>query len=163
MGGILALALAVGLALPWNWRLPLLGGGVLAAALMAATQWENLLSFKARRSAGSRENGRIGPSWRPINDGGSPGNMFLDRPLWGCGYSQYKTEPRNYLSDPLDRSAVGTHADYIPHNVVLSLLTETGLVGGWDCSCDGLLLDSRRLAAVVRCGFAAFGPGSRVY
>ena len=30
MGGILVLALAVGLALPWNWRLPLLGGGLAA-------------------------------------------------------------------------------------------------------------------------------------
>ena len=56
-------------------------------------------------------------------------NMFLDRPLFGCGYSQYKLEHPNYLSDrstdlPLERAR-----GYIPHNVVFSLLTETGLVG----------------------------------
>jgi O-antigen ligase len=56
-------------------------------------------------------------------------HMFLDRPLLGCGYSQYMTAHQNYLSDrssglPLERAR-----DYIPHNVFLSLLTETGLVG----------------------------------
>ena len=127
MGGILALALAVGLALPWSWRLPLLGGGVLAAALVAATQWENLLSFK-RDEALAAEKTAESVELRPIMTVVA-WHMFLDRPLWGCGYSQYKTEHRNYLSDrstdlPLERAR-----DYIPHNVVLSLLTETGLVG----------------------------------
>jgi O-antigen ligase len=55
--------------------------------------------------------------------------MFLDRPLFGCGYAQYGTEHRNYVSDrstdlPLERGR-----GYIPHNVIFSLLTETGLVG----------------------------------
>ena len=55
MGGMLALALAVGLALPWSWRLPLLGGGVLAAVLVAATQWEQLLAFKRDKALGAEK------------------------------------------------------------------------------------------------------------
>ena len=107
MGGILALALAVGLALPWNWRLPLLGGGVLAVALVAATQWENLLSFK-RDEALAADKTAESVELRPIMTVVA-WHMFLDRPLWGCGYWQYKTEHRNYLSDrstdlPLERA-----------------------------------------------------------
>ena len=127
MGGILALALAVGLALPWNWRLPLLGGGVLAVALVAATQWENLLSFK-RDEALAADKTAESAELRPIMTVVA-WHMFLDRPLCGCGYWQYKTEHRNYLSDRSTNLPLERARDYIPHNVVLSLLTETGLVG----------------------------------
>jgi O-antigen ligase len=127
MGGILVLAMAVGLALPWSWRLPLLTVGVLAGVLLAATQWENLLTFKRDKALSAQqtaESAKLRPimaavAWR----------MFLDRPLLGCGYAQYDQEHRNYLSDrsmnmPLERAR-----GYHPHNVALSLLTETGLVG----------------------------------
>ncbi len=132
---------------------------VLAAALVAATQWENLLSFK-RDEALAAEKTAESVELRPIM-AVVAWHMFLDRPLLGCGYSQYKTEHRNYLSDrstdlPLERAR-----DYIPHNVVLSLLTETGLVGLGLFVAMVLLLDARRLAAVVRRGPAALGPAAR--
>jgi O-antigen ligase len=127
MGGILVVALAVGLALPWSWRLPLLSAGVLSTVLLVATQWENLLSFK-RDEALSAQQTAESAELRPIM-ARVAWLMFLDRPLLGCGYAQYGPEHRNYLSDrsgdlPLERAR-----DYIPHNVVLSLLTETGLLG----------------------------------
>jgi O-antigen ligase len=127
MGGILALALAVGLALPWNWRLPLLGGGLLAAVLLAATQWENLREFKrdqaldAKQTADSVE---LRPVMAVI-----AWHMFLDRPLLGCGYAQYGTEHLNYVSDRSTSLALERARGYIPHNVIFSLLTETGLAG----------------------------------
>jgi hypothetical protein len=127
MGGILVLTLAVGLALPWSWRLPLIGGGLLAVTLVVATQWESLRAFKRDEALGAdktAESVELRPIMTVI-----AWKMFCDRPVLGCGYSQYKTEHRNYVSDrstdlPLERAR-----DYIPHNVVLSLLTETGLLG----------------------------------
>ena len=127
MGGALVLALAVGAALPWNWRLPLLGGGLAAAAILAAMNWESLVMFK-RDKALSAEKTEESVELRPIM-ARVAWNMFLDRPLLGCGYAQYGPEHENYLADrstdlPLERAR-----GYIAHNVVFSLLTETGLVG----------------------------------
>ena len=55
MGGVLTLALIVGLALPWNWRVPLLVGGLVAVLLVAATQWENLLAFKRDKGTSAEQ------------------------------------------------------------------------------------------------------------
>lgn len=127
ISGFFALALVVGLALPWNWRLPLVGGGLLIAVLVTATQWENLVAFKRDKELSARQTAES-VELRPIM-AMVAWHMFLDRPLLGCGYAQYGTEHENYLSDrstdmPLERAR-----GYIPHNVVLSLLTETGLLG----------------------------------
>ncbi len=127
MGAILVLALSVGLAIPWNWRLPLLGGGLAAAVLLAATHWDELLTFKRDEALGADKTAES-VELRPIL-AKVAWEMFLDRPLLGCGYYQYKTEHLNYLSDrstslPLERAR-----EFIQHNVALSLLTETGLLG----------------------------------
>ena len=126
-GRRLAVALAVGLALPWRWRLPLLAGGLAAAGLLAAVQWDNLVEFKrdkALEADKTAESVELRPVMATV-----AWQMFRDRPLFGCGYNQYGTEHLNYVSDrstdlPLERAR-----GYIPHNVALSVLTETGLVG----------------------------------
>src|SRR6185312_4052922 len=56
-------------------------------------------------------------------------NMFIARPLLGCGVAQYPTQAIYYLNDrttdlPLEKARI-----FIQHNVFLALLTETGLVG----------------------------------
>lgn len=127
MGGLWTLALAVGLALPWSWRWPLLGGGLLAAVLVTVTQWETLLTFK-RDEALAAEKTAESVELRPIL-AMVAWHMFLDRPLLGCGYWQYKTEHKNYLSDRSTNLPLERGRGYIPHNVLFSLLTETGLVG----------------------------------
>jgi O-antigen ligase len=127
MGGILALALPVGLALSWNWRLPLLVGGLLVGVVVAATQWDNLMSFK-RDKALEAEKTAESVELRPIM-ATLAWHMFLDRPLLGCGYAQYGTEHLNYLSDRSTAMPLERVRGYIPHNVVFSLLTETGLLG----------------------------------
>jgi O-antigen ligase len=104
-----------------------LGSGLLVAGLVSVTQWEQLLAFKRDKALGAEKTAES-VELRPIL-AVVTWHMFLDRPLFGCGYSQYKTEHLNYVSDrstalPLERAR-----GYIPHNVVFSLLTETGLVG----------------------------------
>jgi O-antigen ligase len=127
LSGMLTLAIVVGLALPWNWRLPILGGGLLLALFVGATQWDRLMTFKRDRDldAGkTAESVELRPIFAKI-----AWDMFLDHPVFGCGYSQYKTEHPNYLSDRSTELVLEKGRGYIPHNVVLSLLTETGLLG----------------------------------
>jgi O-antigen ligase len=127
MGGLFALVLPLGLTLPWSWRWPLLGGGLLVGVLVTVTQWEHLLSFK-RDEALAAEKTAESVELRPIL-ATIAWHMFLDRPLLGVGYWQYKTEHLNYLSDRSTNLALERGRGYIPHNVLFSLLTETGLVG----------------------------------
>jgi O-antigen ligase len=127
MSGMLTLALVVGLSIPWNWRLPILGGGLLLAMLIGFTQWDRLVTFKRDRdldAAKTAESIELRPVLAKI-----AWDMFLDHPVFGCGYSQYKPEHLNYLSDRSTELVLEKGREYIPHNVVLSLLTETGLVG----------------------------------
>jgi O-antigen ligase len=55
--------------------------------------------------------------------------MFLDRPLFGCGFGQYFPESRPYLSDRSTDLPLEKARPYVQHNVFLALLTETGLLG----------------------------------
>jgi O-antigen ligase len=127
MSGLLALALCIGLGMPRNWRLPVLGGGLLAAVLVAATQWENLVTFKRDRNLTAQQTAdsvHLRPVLARIG-----WNMFLDHPLFGCGYAQYQSEHFNYVSDRSTDLPLEKGRGYIPHNVIFSLLTETGLLG----------------------------------
>jgi hypothetical protein len=127
MSGLLTLALVVGLAIPWSWRLPILGVGLLAGVLVISTQWDKLVEFKRDKNLSAdktAESVELRPVLAKI-----AWNMFLDRPLLGCGYSQYKTQHVNYLSDRSTTLNLEKGRGYIPHNVIFSLLTETGLVG----------------------------------
>jgi len=127
MGGVLALALAVGLALPWSWRIPILGSGLIVAVVFTVAQWENLVSFKRDKALGAdktAESVELRPKMARL-----AWLMFCDRPLLGCGYAQYGVEHRSYVSDRSGDMSLEQVRGYIPHNVVLSLLTETGAIG----------------------------------
>ena len=127
MSGMLTLALVVGLAIPWNWRLPIMGLGLLLSVLVVSTQWERLVEFKRDKNL-SAEKTAESVELRPVL-AKIAWNVFLDHPLFGCGYSQYKTQHVNYLSDRSSELVLEKGRGYIPHNVVFSLLTETGLFG----------------------------------
>lgn len=127
MGGLLGVALCVGLGMPKNWRLPVLGGGLLVAVLLAATQWDSLMAFKRDRSLTAQQTAES-VHLRPVL-ARIAWNMFLDHPLFGCGYAQYQIEHLDYTTDRSADLPLEKGRGYIPHNVVFSLLTETGLVG----------------------------------
>lgn len=127
LGAGLGLMLWVFLMLPRVWRLPVLGTVALVCALLVATQWDRLMSFKRDRhldAQASAESVKLRPIMAVV-----AWHMFLDRPLTGCGLGQYAREAGPYFADrttdlPLEK-ARGFHQ----HNVVLSLLVETGLLG----------------------------------
>jgi O-antigen ligase len=127
MSGLLALAVVVGVTLPRQWRLPLLGGGLLLALTIATTNWDRLVAFKRDRNLTAAETAES-VHLRPIL-AAVAWQMFLDRPLFGCGYAQYRSEHVNYLSDRSGDLPLEKGRGYIQHNVLLSLLTQIGLVG----------------------------------
>ncbi|HJT34498.1 MAG TPA: O-antigen ligase family protein [Pirellulales bacterium] len=127
MGALSSLLIVVGLTMPRAARLPLIAGSLLLAAALAATQWESLLEFKRDEGQSQRESAesvRLRPllavvAWK----------MFLQRPLFGCGFGHYMEESTTVLNDrdvdmPLEKAR-----PYVQHNVLLGLLTETGLLG----------------------------------
>ncbi len=127
MSGALVLALIVGVALPRNWRVPLLAAGTLTVLIAIGAHWERLVSFKRDRyltAEQTAESVQLRPilaavAWR----------MFLDRPVFGCGYNQFLREAPKYLNDRDSHLPLEKARGYINHNVLLALLTETGLVG----------------------------------
>jgi O-antigen ligase len=127
LGGVALLSVVGGLTLPKSWRLPLLGGVLLAGALVAVTQWEKLMSFKRDEGHAAQETAES-VELRPIL-ALVAWKMFLQEPLFGCGFGHYRERFVDVLDDrdsdlPLDKSR-----RYVQHNVWLGLLTETGLVG----------------------------------
>ncbi|MGW8256771.1 MAG: O-antigen ligase family protein [Thermoguttaceae bacterium] len=127
LSGAMAIGLVLCLSLPWSWRVPLIGGAILLALILVFTEWRQLVSFKRDRDLGAEKTAES-VELRPIM-AMVAWKMFLDHPVFGCGYSQYKTEHVNYLSDRSTTLVLEKARPYIAHNVVLSLLTETGLVG----------------------------------
>jgi O-antigen ligase len=127
MGAGLGLVAVVALAVPPAWRRWLLAGSLVAVVLVATTQWERLLSFKRDKalSAGeTAESAKLRPILATV-----AWKMFLDRPLGGCGFGQYGDASKEYLADRSTDLPLEKARPFVQHNVLLALLTETGLAG----------------------------------
>lgn len=127
MGALAALAVVGGLTLPRSWRAALLGSGLIVGSLVAVTQWESVLAFKRDKALSAQETADSA-ALRPIL-ATVAWNMFLERPLLGCGFAHYYEEKNSYLSDRSGDLPLEKARTYIQHNVLLGLLTETGLAG----------------------------------
>lgn len=127
MGAAAGLFLMLAVVLPRSWRVAALGGCLLVGTLVVATQWEHVMVLKRDTNLSAQaaaDSVRLRPILARV-----AWNMFLDRPVLGCGFGQYPNQHVNYLADretelPLERAR-----PYVQHNVFLALLTETGLVG----------------------------------
>jgi O-antigen ligase len=141
IGAGLGLVLLMLLTVPRIWSIPILGSGLVAASLLAVTHWEQIVAFKRDQGAGAQETAdsvRLRPILARV-----AWNMFLDRPLLGCGLAHYMDRHVDYLDDRSTELVLEKARPYCQHNVFLSLLTETGLVGLgllvavlWNWACD---------------------------
>jgi O-antigen ligase len=126
MGGLFVTVLIVGAALPRTWRMPLAAGAALLVALTLAAQWDHVVRFKRDRELSAAETAdsvRLRPILARI-----AWNMFLDRPILGCGYQQYAAEALKYTADRDTSLPLEKGRGYVPHNVFLSVLAESGVV-----------------------------------
>ncbi len=127
MGAGAGLLIYLALTLPRAWRKPVLIGSLTLVAAVGITQWERLLVFK-RDKALSAQEAAESVKLRPIL-AMVAWNMFLDRPLDGCGFGQYRNECIYYLRDRSTDLPLEKARRFHQHNVVLCLLVETGLIG----------------------------------
>ncbi len=55
--------------------------------------------------------------------------MFLDYPLFGCGFGQYKEYDIEYLQMVIGDLDLEKARPYVQHNVFMGILSQTGLLG----------------------------------
>jgi O-antigen ligase len=125
MGTGLGLLIVLGMTLRGHWRPLALGGMVCGAAVLAMARMDSMVRLERDNSAAAAADsvGLRGSfayiSWK----------MFLDRPLWGVGFGQFPDAKLPYLSDRETSLHLEGARPYTHHNTLLSVLTETGLIG----------------------------------
>ena len=127
MGAGAGLLIYLAMTLPRAWRSPVLIGSLVLATAVGITQRERLLSFKRDKALSAREAAES-VKLRPIL-AVVAWNMFLDRPLVGCGFGHYRTASADYFADRSSAMPLEKGRRFHQHNVFLSLMTETGLIG----------------------------------
>ncbi|MEX0612217.1 MAG: WecB/TagA/CpsF family glycosyltransferase, partial [Pirellulales bacterium] len=124
--GLAASALTIAaVAIPRRWRLPALGAAGLAGLLLVALSWSHLVGLK-REGTTAESNHSVDQrtsfayvSWQ----------MFRDHPLLGVGFGRFYDRKLPYLSDRSQDFELDSLRPLHHHNTLLSVLTETGLVG----------------------------------
>jgi O-antigen ligase len=124
--GLAASATVVGyLQLPRNWRLPMFALAALCGVLFLAVTWQDVVDLKREGTASESEHSVdqrksfAYVSWQ----------MFQDHPLFGVGFGRFYDRKLPYLSDRSQDFELESLRPLHHHNTLLSLLTETGLVG----------------------------------
>ena len=101
--------------------------GTVASVVVLGAVGENLIRFKRDKYVSENEmsqSAQLRPIFAAI-----AWEMFKDRPLVGCGFGQYNFYKPDYLSQPNATLPLDKAKPYLQHNVFLSLLTETGILG----------------------------------
>jgi O-antigen ligase len=124
--GLLASAAVVGyFQLPQNWRLPLFTLAALGGVLVAAATWNDMVGLQREGTASESEHSVdqresfAYVSWQ----------MFKDNPVFGVGFGRFYDRKLPYLSDRSQDFELESLRNLHHHNTLLSLLTETGMIG----------------------------------
>jgi N-acetylglucosaminyldiphosphoundecaprenol N-acetyl-beta-D-mannosaminyltransferase len=124
--GLAASALVVGaVEIPRRWRLPALSAAMLGGLVIAAASWGDILRLQREGTAAeaqhsvSQRTSFAYVSWQ----------MFRDHPLVGVGFGRFYDRKLPYLSDRSQDFELESIRGLQHHNTLLSILTETGLVG----------------------------------
>lgn len=125
LGTGLAALILFALTLEGRTRNFVLGGMVTVALLVGLTKADSIIGIQREGSFGEgRQSAYARASFTYVS-----WQMFLDRPIWGCGFGQFPIEKYPYLADRSTELNLEDIRTLSHHNTLLSLLTETGLVG----------------------------------
>jgi N-acetylglucosaminyldiphosphoundecaprenol N-acetyl-beta-D-mannosaminyltransferase len=111
--------------IPKRWRLPAITMAALFGLLMLSTSWSNLIGLQREGTAADAEHSVdqrksfAYVSWK----------MFQDNPVFGVGFGRFYDRKLPYLSDRSQNFELDSIRPLHHHNTLLSVLTETGLVG----------------------------------
>ncbi len=111
--------------IPRRWRFPAITMAGLFGLLMLAISWSHVVGLEregtaadAAHSVNQRKSFAY-VSWK----------MFCDHPLLGVGFGRFYDRKLEYLSDRSQNFELDSIRPLHHHNTILSVLTETGLVG----------------------------------
>ena len=126
LGGALGGLIVTLAVLPRRMWFRFLAGGAVAGVVLLAVSWSTLSGFKRDKHvsvADMKKSAQLRPVLAQVAL-----KIFRDHPVDGLGFGHYKHYDKYYYQGyhPL---VLETVRPYHQHNVVLSLLTETGLVG----------------------------------
>ncbi|MGE0609483.1 MAG: O-antigen ligase family protein [Pirellulales bacterium] len=126
MGAALGGLIVLWATLRGAWRVLVLGSIVTAGLLVAATNWDRIVSMQRgdNSAESTRESAQLRKSFAYVS-----WKMFQDRPLLGVGFGQFAREKIPYLDDRTVDLRLDPIRDWSHHNTFLSLLTEEGAIG----------------------------------
>ena len=125
MGAGLGLLILLSLSLSARLRGVAIVAAVSTAVLAATIFWNNLLQFdRGVTAAATKDSAHLRLSTAYVS-----WKMFLDRPFFGCGFGQYCRDKHDYLSDRNTALRLEPLHNDVHHNLFLSILVETGLIG----------------------------------
>jgi O-antigen ligase len=115
----------LGFMLPRRWAWPAIATAVLAGTLLVAVDWNRIVRLQREDTASQSQHSvdqRLSftyVSWQ----------MFKDHPVFGVGWGRFYDRKLPYLSDRSQDFEIESLRPLNHHNTLLSLLTETGIVG----------------------------------
>ncbi|MBC8354579.1 MAG: O-antigen ligase family protein [Planctomycetes bacterium] len=127
IGAGLGLLMIIGLSIPKSWRFPMLIAVVIAGSAVLVAKRDKLNNFKRDKHVSVKDMS-TSASLRPVL-ATVAWRMFLDYPLFGCGFGQYKEYDVEYLQLIVGDLDLEKAAPYVQHNVFLAVLTQTGMLG----------------------------------
>lgn len=108
-------------------RAAMIVAGTLTGLIVVSALGSSLASFKRDKhvtAAEMSQSAQLRPIFAKV-----AWEMFKERPLLGCGFGQYGRDRLDHITHPGTGYELRKAASYLQHNVLLSFLTETGLVG----------------------------------
>ncbi|MDA1053134.1 MAG: O-antigen ligase family protein [Planctomycetota bacterium] len=127
IGAGIGLLMIAGLSIQKSWRVPMLVAVIIAGTAVAVTKRDKLNKFKRDKNVSVKDMSESA-SLRPIL-ATVAWKMFLDHPLFGCGFGQYKEHDIEYLQQVVGDLDLEKARPYVQHNVFLAVLSQTGLLG----------------------------------
>ena len=111
--------------IPRRWRVPAITTAMVAGLLVAAVAWSHIVGLEREGSAAEshhsvdQRKSFAYVSWQ----------MLKDHPMFGVGFGRFYDRKLPYLSDRRQEVELESIRSLHHHNTLLSLLTETGMVG----------------------------------
>lgn len=127
LGAGVALVGIAALIVPKQHRLRVVFAAVLCGGVFLGVTGKGLLSFKRDKHLTAKET-EDSAKLRPIL-AAFAFEMFRDNPVYGVGFGQYKRRNVEYLTSRRFDLPMAKAKTYVQHNVFLSILVESGLIG----------------------------------
>lgn len=125
IGTGLSLLVLSALALRGKARVAVIGAMCLAALVVSIGMSDQLVGFEREGSASeTRESAGMRKMFAYVS-----WQMFLDRPLWGCGFGRYIDAKNPYLADRDTELHLESIRGYAHHISFLAILVENGIIG----------------------------------